>query len=266
MRGTLLDLESIDDCFQFNPADKGPSDTTGATVEQSSFVDCIGRTYQGALIAFINGNGRAYLPVDPDKPDENKDSLTSLRDCLASNIRGYSGGSALHGGVAVKVYCANSSKPLANCRVEDVFVRQSSVVPADTLRAGVMIVTGRPGGGVVNSGARNLVIENRTGPLVAITPADDAPAGFSTTVEFTLEQARAPGKGTQAGEALIAAPYADRLVLRDVSGDLAERRTPRRPHRVRRHRDPRPYSVTPAPSAKLRTGPCRGLRPRRAVR
>jgi hypothetical protein len=168
---------------------------------------------QGALIAFLNGNGRAYAPAG--------DSLSTLRDCGMRNIHGVSGGSALHGGVAIKFYCANSSLPIVNCWAEDVFVRQDDTTPPDTLRAGVLILTGRPDGGVLASGVRNLTVSNRSGSLLAIGPADEAPVGYSKKVDFTVDQARGVGKGTWPGQSLIAAPYADRLVLRDVSGDLS---------------------------------------------
>lgn len=210
-----LYIESSDDCFQLNPSDSVDGIAPGATIDRASIVDSRGLTNQGALIALINGNGRAYK--------DGKDSLTRLTNVLVRNVSGVTGGSALHGGVAIKMYCANSRYPITNAWIEDVSVRQDDVTPPDTLRAGVMIVTGRTGGGVLNSGVRNLVVENRSGPLLAIGPADDLTAGypFSKAVDFTLEQARAPGAGMQAGLPLIGAPFADRLVLRDVSGDLA---------------------------------------------
>lgn len=90
MIAEFLDLETSDDCFQFNPTKSLFVIGQAGTVEYSIMRHLIGKTTQGALLAFISGGDMISPLGGPD--------YTRIRHCRAYDIVGEAGGTA--GGAA----------------------------------------------------------------------------------------------------------------------------------------------------------------------
>ena len=216
-RAYAMDLETSDDCYQFGAKD-------GEITNNGSVVDCIGKTYQGSLCAFILG-GDGY-PSDGDDTDFDPET-GSIQNCFFANIRGEIGGSDRFGGYAIKFNCVNAINPIENCWANDIVARHSDVGPNRrssihvTVGKGPSTVPAGPGSGVIASGVRGVAIENRSGPAVQIDRFNN-PFSTSTMIDFTVDGLRSKGPGTVPGAPLIEAHLGRRLVLRDVSGDLAD--------------------------------------------
>lgn len=210
MRVRDCNIFSSDDCYQFTPGE-----TSGNTITNSSVEGCYGRTNQGALVAFLQSDKAVGA-----------DTLAQVSDCAAINVRGFTGGSEQHGGVAFKFYNASSSFPMRGCWVIDSYVEQSGTVPPASPQAGIQILTGLAG--LVDCGVRNVTIENRTGPLIAIAPGTHIEgATISQDVDFTADRlfGRRSGESVDADAPIIAAPYASILRLLGVHADVTRNPT-----------------------------------------